>query len=128
MTMARPAVPKEQKLREGAFLSSQIDALFDADGVTTQESLAHEMGVTQGLVSQWCTGNTAIPDRRLLWLADRLDFDCVTVRPSLASYSGNRSGSSGAALISALYDRLNDEGKEALLKQAELVERAHRVD
>jgi transcriptional regulator with XRE-family HTH domain len=51
----------------------------------TQDSLAHELGVTQALVSHWMTGMTRIPDTTLLLLSVRLGFDPVEVRPEIAT-------------------------------------------
>lgn len=50
----------------------------------TQGVLADELGVTQGLVTQWMNAYARIPDTTLLLLAERLGFDPLKVRPELA--------------------------------------------
>ena len=51
-----------------------------------QQSIADDLNIEQNLVSQWCTGRTRIPDIDVLWLGDKLGFDPISFRPSLAQY------------------------------------------
>lgn len=57
--MARPKITEEQKKREGALLTTLFFRAQRADRDLTQESLAGEMGLTQGLVAQWLSGSVA---------------------------------------------------------------------
>lgn len=82
--MARPKVSDDQKKREGEKLRFYIKRAKMSDRTITQESLGAEIGLTQGLVGQWCRGQTAIPDKHLLWLGSRLGFNPVEFRPSVA--------------------------------------------
>lgn len=84
--MARPRISDEQKKREGELLLRYINARKKVEPGLTRESLGAEVGVTQGNVSQWVTGRTSIPDKTLMWLGGRLDFDPFEVRPSLQEY------------------------------------------
>lgn len=68
-------------LREGA----QIKAAMAAMKVK-QQDIADERGVEQNLISQWCTGKTRVPDKDLLWLGTRLQFNPYLVRKSLREY------------------------------------------
>ena len=54
------------------------------DPSLTQEVLADEFGVTQGLVSAWFSARARIPDTTLLMLCGRLGFDPLDVRPDLS--------------------------------------------
>lgn len=85
--MPRPSIPKEQKKREGAYLEARINDAKIVDPGITQESIALEIGITQGNVSQWMKGTTAIPDKHLIWLGRRLGFNPAEIRPSLKNYS-----------------------------------------
>lgn len=85
--MPRLTRTPEEKLREGQLLEAELLHAQDLDKSISQESLAHEMGISQGNFSQWITGRTSIPDRRLIWLGKRLGFDPKKVRPSLTNYS-----------------------------------------
>lgn len=84
--MARPKFPDEQKKREGEQLREKLRAARELGIATTQESLAAEMGITQGTFGQWTSGVTPIPDRRLIWLGRRLGFDPMEIRPTLNDY------------------------------------------
>jgi transcriptional regulator with XRE-family HTH domain len=80
--MPRQTYTTEEKTREGR----QVDAALRlAD--KTQESLANDFGITQGLVHQWISGKTRIPDLYLLKLGKALSFDPLSVRPELAEYA-----------------------------------------
>ena len=81
--MSRPQISKEQKKAEGLRLKRHIEAAQELDPRLTQDSLAAEMGVSQGLVAQWVGGITAIPDKRLVWLGARLRFNPMEFRPSI---------------------------------------------
>jgi len=55
------------------------------DGLT-QESLAHKMNVSQGLIAHWFSGRARIPDQTLMELGLMLGFNPVEVRPDLQRY------------------------------------------
>lgn len=84
--MPRPSIPPEQKIREGLYLEAKMIAAQTTDPSITQELIAFELGITQGNVSQWLKGRTAIPDKHFIWLGKRLGFDPIAIRPSLATY------------------------------------------
>ena len=85
--MSRPGIPQEQKDREAAFVRERFERMQLKEPGLTQESLAHEFGKkTQGLVNQWLTGKTPIPDNVMMYLGGRLQFDPFEVRPSLRDY------------------------------------------
>ncbi len=74
---------KAQKVREGALLASAYNQKKSAEPTITQESIMDELGKTQGLMGQWISGLTSIPDRHLIWLGARLGFDPLDIRPDL---------------------------------------------
>lgn len=76
----------------------------------TQEKLADEFSVTQGLVTQWMTGRARIPDTTLLLLSERLGFDPLEVRPGLAE---------NFALAKKILT--NEDQVQALVKKMELL-------
>jgi transcriptional regulator with XRE-family HTH domain len=80
--MPRQTYTKEEKIREGR----QVDTALHLAN-KTQESLANDLGVTQGLVHQWISGKTRIPDLYMLKLGKALSFDPISVRPELAEYA-----------------------------------------
>jgi len=84
--MARPGISDEQKLTEGRLVQSRFEDLQREEPDLTVDSFAHEIGVSQGLISQYFTGRTAIPDKRLMWLGGRLRFDPFELRPNLREY------------------------------------------
>lgn len=84
--MSRPGIAKEQKQREGAFIKRHFEKMQAIEPDLTQESLANEVGVSQGLIGQWFSGATAIPDRTALRLSTRLNFDAFELRPQLIDY------------------------------------------
>lgn len=103
--MARPKFSDEQKKREGAALEALFEYAQAKDPQLSQESLAGEMEVSQGLISQWFKGVTPIPDRRLLWLGARLKFDPAVVRPDielLAQLSGLEGSAKLAQVIRSI--------------------------
>lgn len=72
----------EDRKREAALVKAAYRVAKQREGLT-QEKLASELDVTQGLVTQWLTARSRIPDNTLLALSLRLGFDAVEVRPSL---------------------------------------------
>ena len=80
--MPRQTYTKEEKAREGR----QVDAALQVAS-KTQESLANDLGVTQGLIHQWLAGKTRIPDLYMLKLGKALSFDPISVRPELGEYA-----------------------------------------
>lgn len=99
--MPRPSISTDQKKREGAYIYSKIAAAKETDPTITQELIALEIGITQGNVSQWINGKTAIPDKHLIWLGEKLGFDPADVRPSLRRYSIGKLSDKEAAIIAA---------------------------
>lgn len=96
--MPREKISAAQRVQEGRKLSQLIESAKASEPGLTQESLASEMNVTQGLVGQWVAGKTPIPDRRLLWLSVRLRFDPVEFRPGIADLAPNRAASGSQRL------------------------------
>lgn len=84
--MPRPHVTTEQKKREASEFKALLKSAQIREPGLTQDSLADEMGVTQGTLSHWLAGRTVIPDKRLVWLGTRLGFDPCRVRPELSDY------------------------------------------
>lgn len=117
--MARSKISEEQRRLEGAKLEGILEAARNSDANLTQDSLADEMSVTQGLLSQWVTGKTPIPDKRLLWLGRRLDFDPRAIRPSLSDYVGDSTGA--VSVLSEINASLTPEGQAKLLDFAEML-------
>jgi len=83
--MGRRTITTDTKRREAAPVMAAYERVRREEGMT-QESLADEFGVSQGLVSSWLRGTDSIPDRVLLKLGRRLGFDAFEVRPSLVEY------------------------------------------
>mgnify|MGYP001012017394 CR=1 FL=1 len=82
--MPREVISPEQRAQEAAELRLIFAEAKAIDKDLTQEAIALEMQVTQGLMNQWLTGKkTPIPQKRLLWLAARLKFDPTRVRKNL---------------------------------------------
>lgn len=82
--MPRDIISPEQRAQEAAALRQIFEEAQTANKDMTQEAIAFEMQVTPGLMNQWLTGKkTPIPQKRLLWLAARLNFDPAKVRKSL---------------------------------------------
>lgn len=84
--MARPKINEEQKKKEGAQVQAHFERAQKVDPLLTVDVLANQLGVSQGLVSQWFTGATNIADKRLFALGLLLDFDAISIRPDLAIY------------------------------------------
>lgn len=101
--MPRPSIPKEQKLREGAYLLRKLTEAQDRDPSITQESIAFELDMTQGNFNHWIKGRSPIPDKHFLWLSKRLGFNAVEIRPALASYSADSVSSPSEAMILKAY-------------------------
>lgn len=100
--MAKQVISARQRETEGRLLASYFAMAKDKDPSLTQESLAGEIGVSQGLVAQWLSGRTPIPDSRLLWLGVRLGFNPVEFRPALLQFSIDPSFSGNSKLIAVL--------------------------
>lgn len=81
--MPRETITPEERVAEAAALSRFFESAKLIDPSLTQESIANEMDVTQGLVNQWLTGRSPIPDKRLVWLSRRLNFNPAQVRPRI---------------------------------------------
>lgn len=82
--MPRPATPNKKPEASAvyvAFLRAQQAGL-----VRSQSELARELDLHQPVISAWMCGRSPIPDKWLLWLGKRLDFDAYAVRPSLEIY------------------------------------------
>lgn len=74
----------DKKKQEARILMAEYKAAKMRENGLTQGVLADELGVTQGLVTQWMNAYARIPDTTLLLLAERLGFDPLKVRPELA--------------------------------------------
>ena len=107
--MARETISAEQRENEGAKLREIMSRAQKKEPDLTQESLAGEIGVTQGLVGQWMSGRTSIPDKRLLWLSQRLDFDPVEFRPSIVLLSAQSKISSNSKLAAVIQQIPKDQ-------------------
>lgn len=73
----------DDKQREAALVKAAYKRMKRQEDSLTQELLAEEFGVTQGLVGHWLNGISRIPDATLLLLSGRLGFDALEVRPSI---------------------------------------------
>lgn len=83
--MPRESISPEQREAEAKALRKFFEHAKLEDASITQEGIANEMGVTQGLVFQWLSGRTPIPNKRLAWLSRRLKFDATLVRSSIGT-------------------------------------------
>jgi transcriptional regulator with XRE-family HTH domain len=83
LIMPREIITPEQRELEAAALRLIFEELQSRNESVTQESIAAEMEVTQGLINQWLTGRTPIPAPRLIWLSRKYKFDPSRVRPSI---------------------------------------------
>lgn len=82
--MPKPQISPEQRKTEAEKLRAIFARAQDSELDLTQESLAAEMDVTQGLITQWFSGKkTPIPDKRLIWLSRRFKFNPLLIRPSM---------------------------------------------
>lgn len=91
--MRKDKVSKERKELEGAFLSARLDELQSDGMAITQDSIADDCGVSQGLVGQWLTGRTNVPDSRIKKLSEIMKFDPLEFRPSYKDMLINDIGS-----------------------------------
>lgn len=73
----------DKKVREAQIVKLAYREAKRLEPGLTQELLAEEFGVTQGLVTQWFNARARIPDTTLLLLSERLGFDPAEVRPDL---------------------------------------------
>ena len=83
--MPRETISPEQRAKEAEKLRSFFGIAQSSDESITQESIANEMEVTQGLIHQWLSGRSPIPNKRLVWLSKRLGFDAHEVREKIKS-------------------------------------------
>lgn len=83
--MPKLSISKEERQAEAAALRGYFDAAKTKEPDLTQESLAAELDVSQGLIHQWLSGRTPIPEKRLTLLSKRLGFNPGDVRKSLTS-------------------------------------------
>lgn len=86
--MPKLSMSKEERQAEAQALRAYFDAAKSKEPSLTQESLADELDVSQGLIHQWLSGRTPIPEKRLHLLSRRLGFNPVDVRKSPPSTSG----------------------------------------
>ena len=110
--MARHTRSKQQKKADGEKLREIFKQAQKKNKSLTQESFANEMNTTQGLLGQWLSGETSIPDKRLLWIAKRLDFDALEFRPSLQDY----------------FDRTQDLESKLTSREAKLLKAWRKAD
>lgn len=85
--MPRKIHTTADKTREARQVRKAFDLWQGLDKDRTQEDLAGLLNVTQGLIYQWLSGKTRIPDLQLLKLGKFLNFSAFAVRPSLAEYA-----------------------------------------
>lgn len=83
--MPRESISPEQRNAEAILLRKYFERAQIDDASITQEAIANEMGVTQGLIFQWLSGRTPIPNKRLIWIAKRLGFDAAAIRSSIGT-------------------------------------------
>jgi transcriptional regulator with XRE-family HTH domain len=76
---------KEQRKKDSGILATYFFAAQTKDTELTQDSIAAEMNVTQGMVQKWLNGGARISTPRLIWLGKRLNFDPKIIRPELDS-------------------------------------------
>ena len=112
--MREDQISDKRKKAESAFLSKRLAALKSSGKDITQDSIAEACGVSQGLVGQWLTGRTNVPDFRLKKLSKLMGFDPFEFRPSYKDmFIGNGSDS-----IPFDYNSLNPSNKEFINKMA----------
>ncbi|HEY6527105.1 MAG TPA: hypothetical protein VIZ65_00305 [Cellvibrionaceae bacterium] len=109
--MSSQKIPQEKKDREAAFVKERFEAMQLIEPDLTQEVLAAEVGRTQGLIGQWLSGVTHIPDKQLMYLGGRLRFDALELRPSLRDYLLSGFAVSGRdKILGDLIKRLTEAG------------------
>ena len=114
----------EQKKREGAEVNKFFLAAQEREPLLSQESLAGEMEVSQGLIGQWFSGKTNIPDKRLIWMGARLGFNPLEIRPEISYLEGQIKNTNITRIISESQD-LNQIEIDAVLQHIRLL-KSHR--
>jgi transcriptional regulator with XRE-family HTH domain len=123
-------IPKEQMVKEGAFIKSQMEAM----GVSQGDVAAH-LGVEQAIISKWWSGTKPINEKRLFALGGILNFNPFKLRPSLLDR--NTAGFMEGGLSQALSQKIvefqalaepEDEKKLAVLLDVFLADLSHRRD
>lgn len=132
MTITKRGTSPEEKKREGAFVKRYFLAVKQNEPDLSQESLAGEIGVTQGLVGQWFSGATNVPDKALMLLGKRLGFDPYDVRPDMVKYKQPKPTKPKASsvqdkAITPAQKELFDVLQSILAQQPQEVERLTRV-
>lgn len=74
----------DKKVQEARMLAAAYKTAKMREEGLTQEQLASEFNVTQGLVAAWMSARARIPDATLLRLSERLGFNPLKIRPELA--------------------------------------------
>lgn len=118
--MRKDTVSNDRKMAEAQKLSEMLEKAKAINPQLTQGYIANEFGLTQGLVGQWLSGKTNIPDKRLIALSEILDFDPVEIRPELKGY--RKTGS--ISPDSPLYDLAQQCRELGLQAQAESILRS----
>lgn len=117
----KPGMPLQQRKAEGEMVSRYFRARQAEEPRLTQESLAAEIGVTQGAIGQWLKGTTPMSDKRLIQLAARLGFNPLEVRPSIAlEYGPAISSTSNVSETIGKYESLPSDARrviDALINQ-----------
>ena len=85
--MPRKVHTTADKTREARQVRNAFDLWQGPSKERTQEDLAALLNVTQGLIYQWLSGKTRIPDLQLLKLGKFPNFSAFSVRPSLVEYA-----------------------------------------
>lgn len=81
--MRKDKVPEGRKEAESKFLLERFKETQSKDKSLTQDSLAAKLNVSQGLIGQWLSGKTNVPDERLIKISLILNFAPYKLRPSL---------------------------------------------
>lgn len=89
---------------EAQMLRRALNQARVEDEHLTQKVLILEMGLekSQANVSRWFSGVRRVPDKWLFWLADRLKFDALELRPSLSKHTEYATSNPGRILSSLI--------------------------
>lgn len=77
--------PEELRQRQAEVLAVKkfFSKRKDSEKSLTQAKLCGEMDVGEATYSQWMSLKRRIPDKRFIYLAKRLGFDALSLRPEL---------------------------------------------
>lgn len=123
--MPRKVSSQDDRAREAGQVRAAFERLKNQRKNLTQESLSNDLSVTQGLVFQWLSGKTRIPDIQLLRLGKELRFNPFSVRPSLREYAEFFQGD---GLLEGLSEEDKQRMKAAISAFKESVDTTKKVD